>query len=484
MFAAGRITAAVLAVLPADLSTKTADEAAAVQWLDSSARGFTSEAPSADELTPLAASLADAQIVGVGEATHGDHEDQAFKSELIKALVQKNGVQVVILEMNHRVGVDLDAYVNGRGGDLPVLLRSPSFFRTWRTDEFAGLMIWLRAYNVEAARPVHIIGVDVQDPGADADLALRFVAARDPASATRLRKAFVGLLPGQGSQRFAPWQASVDKPTYLSAMQASIQLEQLFKANRLSWSKSADYAEAAYAAKTTRQALNVFELDNQRGDTEADGSAYWGRRDRFMAANALERLNGRTGVVWAHDMHVIADVLPSDGWPSGYTWMGRELKRSLGPRYLTVSFAWSAGSFRAQSLADDSASGLTEGMAKRLPMVPQSPPNDLPQDLGGVLGRTHADRFWVDLRQLPQQPWALRFAATSYYRGWEGWLSIRSIGTATYRIAPPCVLERMSWSGSGGSRRPTFYPVTTSSRIGVEVARSALSAKGQSPKWL
>jgi erythromycin esterase len=104
----------------------------------------------------LTAKLEGAQIVGIGEVTHGDHEDQTFKAELIKALVMKGQAQVLILESNRQVGADLDVYINGKGGNLPVLLRSPSFFRIWRTDEFASLILWLRAYNVQASQPVFI----------------------------------------------------------------------------------------------------------------------------------------------------------------------------------------------------------------------------------------------------------------------------------------------------------------------------------------
>jgi erythromycin esterase len=412
---------ALLAALSASprpaLSIRPDDEAAAIQWFDASAHGFTSESPPTDELSPLVARLAGAEIVGVGEVTHGDHEDQAFKAELIKALVLKGQTQVLVLESNRQVGADLDAYIDGKGGDLPALLRSPSFFRTWRTDEFAGLILWLRAYNVQAEQPVHIVAVDVQDPGADADLALRFVAARDPAAANRLRPAFAGLSPGAGAQRFAPWQASVDKPRYVAAMQASVRLEALFQTHKAQWANSPDYADAAYAARTARQAFDAFELDNKRGDADAAGLAYYGRRDRFMAANALDRLKGRTGVLWAHDMHVIGDIPASDGWPSGYTWMGRELRRSLGDRYMTVDFSWSTGAFRAQTGSAD----IGADVLKRTALVPQTLPNDLPQDLGGVLEKVKLDRFWVDLRSLPAQPWAVRFSSTPYYRGWPGW---------------------------------------------------------------
>ena len=71
------------------LSIRPDDETAVVQWLDSSAHGFSSESPPPEDLAPLAAKLEGAQIIGIGEVTHGDHEDQTFKAELIKTLIIK-----------------------------------------------------------------------------------------------------------------------------------------------------------------------------------------------------------------------------------------------------------------------------------------------------------------------------------------------------------------------------------------------------------
>jgi hypothetical protein len=35
--------------------------------------------------------------------------------------------------------------------------------------------------------------------------------------------------------------------------------------------------------------------------------------------------------------------------------------------------------------------------------------------------RVGPDRYWVDLRTLPQEAWAQRFSSTAYARGWAGW---------------------------------------------------------------
>jgi erythromycin esterase len=368
-------------------------ESATIGWLGSAAHKFTSECPSDDQLQPIVGALAGAQVIGIGEATHGTHEDQAFKAELIKSLVRSHKVDVLVLELNRQVGVDLDAYVTGRGGDLPELIRSPSFFRIWRDDEFTGLLLWLRAFNLQTDRPIRILSVDVQDAGVDADLALRFVAGHDPTRAGRLRKAFPGLLPGPGSQRFSLWQAKVDKAVYARATQAAQDLSTLLASHRADWLSSPEFAEAAYAAQTAQQGFAVFALEGGRGDPEKAGPAYSNRRDQFMAANMLQRLDGRTAVFWAHDLHVIADMPTTANFPIGSTWVGRELRHALGARYQNVTFAWSTGSFRAQTMAGSDAAANTTAIVHRTALVPQTLPDDRAGDLGHVLSQVGSDRF-------------------------------------------------------------------------------------------
>ena len=82
-----------------------------------------------------------------------------------------------------------------------------------------------------------------------------------------------------------------------------------------------------------------------------------------------------------------------------------------------MDFAWSEGSFRAQTMTSDDSSEIVH----RKMLVPQYLPNDLPGDLGGVLEKTGSDRFWIDLRSQPTQPSIEQFLSVSYNRGWPGW---------------------------------------------------------------
>ena len=157
--------------------------AAAVAWIKADAHLLSGADAAPDELEPLAARLSGVRVIGLGEATHGDHEDQQFKANLIKQLVRDGAVTAVVLEANRDAARGFDAYVRKGEGDPVALMRSPSFFRVTRDEEFASLLVWLRAWNQTTDRPVRIIGIDDQDAGRDAAFALAMVARHDPALA-------------------------------------------------------------------------------------------------------------------------------------------------------------------------------------------------------------------------------------------------------------------------------------------------------------
>ena len=176
--------------LPPEWTPATAEEEReALKWLKGAGKAFDPSAYDEADLAPITAILGKARIIGIGEATHGAHQDQAFKAELIKQLVREGRIQVLVLEANRDAGRRFDRYVRTGEGDPVEVMRSGSFFRIWKNDEFAGLLLWLRNWNLVEASKVRVIGIDNQDAGRDSEFALAFVARFDPAEALALLKA-------------------------------------------------------------------------------------------------------------------------------------------------------------------------------------------------------------------------------------------------------------------------------------------------------
>lgn len=173
-----------------------AEDAAFTAWVAANATPISAAGPTEADLAPIVAGLAGASIVGIGEATHGTHEDQAFKAELIKALVRTGQVRLLLMESNLAPNARLDDYVRAGIGDPADALRDLSQFRNVKGDEFAGLVLWMRAWNL--AHPddmVRIAGPDAQT----AELILAHDAAR--AAVDGLSIFEHGLDPPEGMNR-------------------------------------------------------------------------------------------------------------------------------------------------------------------------------------------------------------------------------------------------------------------------------------------
>jgi erythromycin esterase len=399
-----------------DITPATAEEeTAAVGWLKDKGVAFDPSAYDGAILAPLAERLGRARVIGIGEATHGSHQDQAFKAELIKQLVRDGKVTVLLLEANRDAGEQFDRYVREGVGDPAEVMRSGSFFRIWKNDEFAGLLLWLRAWNQKAATPVRIIGLDCQDGGRDSGVALEFVGAHDPARAAQWSADMGGLKPGL---RFVDWLDKAERPEFdrVTATVAAV----------VAWFETADtavraapgFARARFAAITAQQALASFEFDRDDSDKSKADPAYFARRDRFMGENALAMLQpGERAVLWAHDSHVMED-LPDFVRAIGFQTLGSTIGGKLGNDYAAVGFTWSTGSFRS-TVAPLNADGAPDIKTRRnLDVV--TLPNNRPGELGNLFDRTGARAMWIDMATRPATPLIDSWSQRPYWRGWAG----------------------------------------------------------------
>ncbi|MDV6329995.1 erythromycin esterase family protein [Asticcacaulis sp. 201] len=393
------------------------DEAAAVAWFKVSGHALSGADASAEDLAPIAERLSAGRVIGLGEATHGGHEDQLFKANLIKQLVRAQGVTVVVLEANRDAARDFDTYIRTGVGDPMTLMRSTSFFRAGRDEEFAGLLVWLRAWNQVATRPVRIIGIDNQDAARDAAFALDFVRKHDARLADRLAAPFASLLPSPGQ----PWPHAftwiqAHTTADIAAVQTGAQtLKEAIAVRHAEWSGDPAYAEALYAADIAWQCLHQFEREGKDSATEFVTDGYFARRDVFMAQNLMARLDpADKAVIWAHAGHVM-NWLPDSYVKSGYSTLGRELKGRLGDAYTVLGATFTTG--RIMTVAERNG----ERPSSAAPESVVSVPNDGPRDIGRLLAALPGDAAWIDLTLRPKTPALNRWVLSDYNYGWAGW---------------------------------------------------------------
>ena len=392
------------------------DEAAARAWIAAAGHRFDVATLSDADLAPLADRLAGARVIGIGEATHRTHQDAAVKVELIKTLVRAGRIDALAIECNRAAAAALDHYVATGDGDPVAAMRSRSFFAIWRNDDFGGLVLWLRAWTAAGHAPIRIVGIDNQDSGTDAALALDFLGKRDRSAASAIRAGLGGLLSPSADASVGVWVGDNDKAAVEAALTASTDLEKRLANAPPAWRSARGYGDALYAAKVARQGLFEFSGEYRGADSSKLEAEYFNRRDRFMADNLLERIGAGRAALWAHDEHVAKGFGPieeAQGWSS----LGAVLRATLGERYRTVGFTWSRALIHAVALK------------RGLPPPPRGARhfseialgNQRPGDLGHVFDPLPGDAWWIDLAARPHDVALDRWAATPVHRGWAGW---------------------------------------------------------------
>ena len=93
----------------------------------------------------------EAQIVALGEATHGNKEFQKLRLDVFQVLVEKYGVRAFALEGDFGGCEAINRYIHGADGTAAEAL-SATGFAIYRTEEMESLVEWMRNYNASAAQ--------------------------------------------------------------------------------------------------------------------------------------------------------------------------------------------------------------------------------------------------------------------------------------------------------------------------------------------
>jgi erythromycin esterase len=353
----------------------------------------------------LAQALSGARLIGVGEATHGSHEDAAAKAAIIRGLVASGAVQTVYLEVNSNGGRELDAFIQGAPGDPADRVRTAHIFRVFKSRALADLIGWLRDWNQTAATPVRIYGIDCQATAPDALLALETLRRVDPAEAEPLAAALAPIVSKEAQAlRFPVLIKSLTSAQLREAMSA-------LKTLRTALERHTGTEDARYAALTAWQGLKAFEMETADGKITGDVEEYYSRRDVFMAENTLDGPGQGAGVFWAHNTHVAGGV------PAGtnYVTTGARLRQAMGDAYRAVVFEYGTARFNAvpmllpfqQDTAADAQSVITWSIRHGR--------------LAQPLARAADGAYWVALHDLPDDAAGRAWRALPYTLDWPGW---------------------------------------------------------------
>jgi erythromycin esterase len=375
----------------------TSVEQEILAWLKRNRRRFDAARPASIMADgAMLKALAGAKVIGIGEATHGSHEDVACKAEIIKALVQADAIGTLFLEANSAGSRQLDAFIAGSEGTAADRVTSADIFRVLKTEALIDILDWLRSWNRTAKAPVRIIGVDCQATAADTAFALEWLKSLDAATAADFARRLEPLVnPEARAMRYVNLVTSLTTQQLRQGMRDLEDLQKVLAADG-AYAAAPGRSGAAQSARMAWQGLSMLEYDVSDGKIEGDVDAYYGRRDAYMAENINHFADDRPGTYWAHNLHVAG---ASVAYESGaFNPTGHHLRQALGERYRTILFEYASARFNAVPIRDP---------AKTPPATDPTVVIDWPYREGRMAGLFRSlggGDAWVNLQALPSTP--------------------------------------------------------------------------------
>src|SRR6266550_2704502 len=342
---------------------------------------------------PLLDLVGDAQIVLLGEASHGTHDFYRERAEITKRLIIEKEFSAVAAEADWPDAYRVNRYVRCEGDDRDADAALSGFERfptwMWRNTVVLEFVDWLRNANSsrnENAR-TGFFGLDLYSLFNSMRTVVEYLDRVDPDAARRARYRYSCFENfGEDSQAYG-YVASFDLSRSCEEGAVSQLLEMQRRAvDYLGRTGSDDFFDAEQNARLVKNAEEYYR-SMFRGRQSS-----WNLRDTHMAETvdtlvAYLRRHGRQPkiVVWAHNSH-LGDARATEMGARGELNVGQLLRQKYGPETVLVGFTTYTGTVTAATEWDD------PGERKRVrPALRDS------YELG--FHETRIPRFFIPLRE-------------------------------------------------------------------------------------
>lgn len=349
----------------------------------------------ADDYDGLLQGIGNAQVVLLGEASHGTHEFYRERTRITRRLIEEHGFQGVAVEADWPDAYRVNRYVHSAPDDADAeeSLRGFRRFPTWmwRNAEVLDFVGWLRAHNEgrDERDTAGFYGLDLYSLNSSAAEVIAYLERVDPPAAERAR------------QRYACFEGSASEQAYGRAATLRIgescrqgvvtQLTEICRLGNAYLRRDGIAAEDEqfYAEQNARLVANAEEYYRSMF---GDPAGSWNLRDRHMA-DTLERLCRHLGrhdgpprlVVWEHNSH-IGDARMTEMSSRGELNVGQLARQRWPEGVALVGFTTYAGTVTAASAWD--------APAERKRVRPA-----LPESFEHLFHQLEVPRFVLDLSQ-------------------------------------------------------------------------------------
>jgi len=300
---------------------------------------------SLNDLSFLDNKIEEAQIIGLGEATHGTSEIFTMKHRLIRYLAEKHGFTTFLMEGNAGSSYRINKYLHSGIGDPVELVQNIGFW-TWTTEEVLEMVRWMRQYN-QSAEPdnqLSFIGVDIQGLVEEIDIidsltrplrVLNIDLMKHYSPIQRIGKKY------KNREFFKGFRDSL-RATSTKAKNALMSIEKN-KSKIIQQTDSLQYHWIYYMAKNVTNSVSYLnEMFNL-----SPGEPYPKGRDSLMVENmqyAKKHLQTGKAIYWAHNGHIAKEVHAALGKMAGW-----RLNKVYGSAYQAIAFSFYRGTYRAMN---------------------------------------------------------------------------------------------------------------------------------------
>ena len=255
--------------------------------------------------------IGDAQIVLLGEATHGTHEFYAIRAEISKRLIKEKKFNVIAIEGDWPDAYQVNRYIHkefysSARDAVSSFDRFPTWM--WQNVPIVDLVEWLHNHNMQHENKVYFYGMDLYSLYRSIEIIIVYLERIDPKLAQEARQQYACLEQfNQDPQRYAYEVFSKLRKSCEEKVIAELKkietLDWLFAQNKKTTVQNAFYitqnARVVKNSEAYYRSLFLNEVNN------------WNLRDAHMMETLQEIIkhHEKLGqnpkiIIWAHNSHI------------------------------------------------------------------------------------------------------------------------------------------------------------------------------------
>ena len=321
--------------------------------------------PEPEGFAALVERIGDAQLVLIGEASHGTHEFYDARAALTRALIERKRFNLIAVEADWPDAYRVNRWVrhaladHGAAAALADFTRFPRWM--WRNRDVVHFLEWLREWNarLDPIARTGFYGLDLYSLHASIAAVLAYLQKVDPSAAERAKDRY-GCFEhfGEDTQAYG-YAATIG----LSRSCEDDVVDQLIDLRRRA---------AEYAARDGRVAADDYFYAEQNARLVRNAEQYyramfggrvesWNLRDRHMMetldalrVHVAREAGSARAVVWAHNSH-LGDARATAMGDAGELNLGQLVRERHGGDSRVIGFTTHIGTVTAASNWDEPA---------------------------------------------------------------------------------------------------------------------------------